>query len=86
MREFSIIGLLFAGFIASLSPASANVGSGMVGKVSGLESSFTKGQVLQIRHGHRHWRKHHRHRHWRHRHHRRHWYGLRIHRHHHRHH
>lgn len=84
MRGLSI-GLVFAGLVALLSPASANVGLGAVGK-SLVVSSFAEREVLQIRRGHRHWRRHHHHRRWGHRHHRRHWYSLRIRRHHHHHH
>jgi len=83
MRKFSIAGLLCAGLLALLSPASANVATGAVGKTLGQGAQFGEAQVIQIRH--RHLRRHHHHRHWRHRHHRRHWYGFRI-RHHHRHH
>ena len=82
MRGVKIVSILFAGLVASLSPASADVGSGIIGKAVSVDGSFTKSDVIQVRH-HRHWRRHHRHRRWRHRHHRRHWYGLRIHRHHH---
>lgn len=74
MRGLSI-GLVFAGLVALLSPASANVGLGAVGK-SLVVSSFAEREVLQIRRGHRHWRRHHHHRRWGHRHHRRHWYSL----------
>lgn len=82
MRGLTIVSVLFAGLVASLSPASANVGSGVIGKAVSIDGNFTQRDVIQVRRGHRHWRRHH-HRRWRHRHHRRHWYGLRIHRHHH---
>lgn len=84
MRKLSVVCLLFAGFVFSLSPASANVGSGLLTKASSLDRGFTEGQVLEIRHRHRHWRRHHHHWRWGHRHHRRHW-GFKLHRRHHHH-
>lgn len=83
MRGLSIVCIVFAGFFVSLSPASANVGSGAVGNAVSKGSNFSQSEVLQIRHGHRHARRHGHHRRFGHRHHRRHWHGLRIRHHHH---
>ena len=83
MRKIAIAGFVCAGIFVLLSPASANVATGVVGKTIGQEIQSGEARVIQVRHRHRHWKRHHHHRRWGHRHHRRHWYGLRIRRHHH---